>query len=142
MSDKKQFAVVMLVSALFVAWILYSSLGIVLINNQLRDDPELKDYPYQFRVLKTEGHVAVMSTIRSHELPALVALRVLHPDLKDVPADSPKMLKAERQMAKMQARAQKIVLQNEEFDFVRWELDENWLRMHGIQKEAYPQNHP
>jgi len=132
MSDKKQFAVVMLISALFVIWILYSSLGILLINQRLESDPELASYPYQFRVLKAEGAIAVMSTLRSHELPTLVALRALHPELANVPADSPDVLKAEHLLAKMQARAQRLVLENEGYEFVRWELDENWLRQKGI----------
>ena len=137
MSDKKQFAVVMLISALFVAWILYSSFEVVLITQRLQDDPELAAYPYQFRVLKSEGVVAVMSTLRSHELPTLVALRSLHPELADLSADSPEVLKAEHLLAKMQARAQRLVLEDETYEFVRWELDENWLRQNGIDWTAF-----
>lgn len=137
MSDKKQFAVVMLVSTLFVIWILYRSLSVVMLNEQLAEDPELKDYPYQFRVLNTEGRVAIMSTLRSPEVPALVALRVMHPELRELPADSPEVLKAERDMARMQARAQKLVLDYGNFEAVRWELDENWLRLHRVYDKAY-----
>ncbi|SRR5690554_2366264 len=137
MSDKKQFAVVMLVSALFVAWILYRSLNVVALNEQLAEDPELKHYPYQFRVLNTEGRVAIMSTLRSHDVPAVIALRVLYPELQELPVDNPKVLKAERDMARMQARAQKLVLDYGNFDAVRWELDENWLRLHNVHRQAY-----
>lgn len=137
MSDKKQFAVVMLVSALFVTWILYRSLNVVVLNEQLAEDPELKNYPYQFRVLNTEGRVAIMSTLRSHEVPAVVALRVLYPELQELPADNPKVIKAERDMARMQARAQKLVLDYGKFDAVRWELDENWLRLHRAHDQVY-----
>jgi len=137
MSDKKQFAVVMLVSALFVFWILYRSLNVVVLNEQLAEDPELKHYPYQFRVLNTEGRVAIMSTLRSHEVPAIVALRVLYPELQELPQDSPKIIKAERDMARMQARAQKLVLDYGDFEAVRWELDENWLRLHKVPHQTY-----
>ncbi len=137
MSDKKQFSVVMLISALFVVWILYGSVGIVLDNQRLERDPELASYPYHFRVLKAEGVVAVMSTLRSHELPTLIALRALHPELADLPADNPAVLKAEHLLAKMQARAQRLVLEDERYDFVRWELDENWLRQNGIDWTAF-----
>lgn len=137
MSDKKQFAVVMLVSSLFVIWILYRSLSVVLLNEQLAEDPELKDYPYQFRVLNTEGRVAIMSTLHSPEVPPLIALRVLYPELQELPADSPEVLKAERNMARMQARAQKLVLDYGNFEAVRWELDENWLRLHQVYDQIY-----
>src|SRR5690606_26763131 len=106
MSDKKQFAVVMLISALFDIWILYSSLGILLINQRLESDPELASYPYPPRVLKPEGASAVPNTCRSPEPPARVGARARRRAWASGPADSRGVLKAEHLRAKMPARAE------------------------------------
>lgn len=141
MSDKKRFAVVMLISSLFVAWILHGSLSVMRINNLLEQDAELGQYPYRFRVLRTQGQVAIMGTLHSPELPAIHALRKLYPELSDLPPDSPRLQKAQRELARMQARAQQLVLEHTGLDLVRWVLDENWLRLHGIRLES-PQSGP
>ncbi|AZZ90809.1 MULTISPECIES: hypothetical protein [unclassified Hahella] len=132
MSDKKQFAIVMLVSALFVLWILYGSLEIVFINDELKEDPVLSKYPYHFRVIEKDGRVAVMGTLHSNQKTLSKALRIVFPELKDERDNSRALLQAEKDFARMQAYAQDLVLKNEAFDFVRWELDENWLRVQGI----------
>jgi hypothetical protein len=132
MSDKKQFAVVMLIASFFVAWIVYSNMSIIFINNVVMEDAELNDYPYPFRILRKEGDIAIMGTLRSTEIPAPTALKILFPELKGTPDNGKVMQHAQMKMARLQAKAKEIVLSNSEFESVNWELDENWFRLHDI----------
>jgi hypothetical protein len=131
-SDKRQFAIVMLIASIFVGWIIMANLSVVLINNKLKDDPEIKNYPYPFRVLRKEGGTAIMGTLRSESIPATIALKILFPKLQNQPDGSLKMENALKKMAYLQARAKQIVLSDSRFNVVGWELDENWFRLNGI----------
>jgi len=132
MSDKKQFAIVMLIASFFVAWIVYSNMSIIFINNIVMEDTEINAYPYPFRILRKEGNTAIMGSLRSTEIPASTALKILFPELKDTPDGGKVMQHAQKQMARLQAKAKEIVLRNSDFDSVNWELDENWFRLHDI----------
>ena len=132
MSDKKQFAIVMLIASFFVIWIVYSNMSIIFINNKIMEDPELSAYPYSFRILRKDGNTAVMGSLRSAEIPVSTALKIMFPELEGQPDNSRFMYHEQHEMAKLQARAQEIVLKNSNFDHVRWELDENWFRLHSI----------
>jgi len=132
MSDKKQFAIVMLIASFFVAWIVYSNMSIIFINNTVMEDTELGAYPYPFRILRKEGNIAIMGSLRSTGIPASTALKILFPELKDTPDNDKVMQYAQKKMARLQAKAKEIVLKNSDFDSVNWELDENWFRLHDI----------
>ncbi len=132
MSDKKQFTIVMLIASFFVAWIVYSNMSIIFINNIVMEDKELNAYPYPFRILRKEGNTAIMGSLRSTEIPVSTALKILFPELKDTTDNDNEIQQAQKQMARLQAKAKDIVLRNSDFDSVNWELDENWFRLHGI----------
>lgn len=132
MSDKKQFAIVMLIASFFVAWIVYSNMSIIFVNNIVMEDKELSSYPYPFRILRKEGNTAIMGSLRSTEISASTALKILFPELRDTPDDGNEIQQAQKQMARLQAKAKDIVLRNSDFDSVNWELDENWFRLHNI----------
>lgn len=129
MSDKKQFAIVMLVSAGFVLWILYGSFEILRLNHKLRQDPILEQYPYSFRVIKQDDGVAVIGALHTNYQSLHDALRLMFPGLMNVPDDSWAMRQAEKEYARMQARAQQLVREWGGFRRIRWQLDENWLRL-------------
>ena len=132
MSDKKQFAIVMLIASFFVGWIVYSNMYILWVNNQVLDDVELSSYPYPFRILRRDGDVAVMGSLRSPEVTAATALRILFTELKNKPDNGNTMQRAQQEMARLQVKAKNIVLSSSDFEAVRWELDENWFRLQGI----------
>lgn len=132
MSDKKQFTIVMLIASFFVAWIVYSNMSIIFINDIVLEDKELRDYPYPFRILKQDADTAVMGTLRSAHIPASTALKLLFPELRDEADNGKAMQYAQKEMARLQAKAKGIVLANSEFKHVRWEIDENWFRVQGI----------
>jgi len=132
MSDKKQFTIVMLIASFFVAWIVYSNMSIIFVNNIVMEDKELNAYPYPFRILRKEGNTAIMGSLRSTDIPVSTALKILFPELKDTPDNDKVIQQAQKQMTRLQAKAKDIVLRNSDFDSVNWELDENWFRLHGI----------
>lgn len=129
MSDKKQFSIVMLVSAGFVLWILYGSFEILNLNRQLQSDPLLQQYPYTFRLIKQDDGVAVMGALHTNANNLHSALRLMFPDLRNVPKDGWEMQRAEKEYARMQARAQHLVRKLGGYKRVRWQLDSNWLRL-------------
>lgn len=129
MSDRREFNIVMLVSATLVVWMLHGSLQVLWLNHQLRQDPVLEQYPYGFRVIRQEDGEAVVGVLHTGRESLVASLRLMFPELADSPDDSWAMRLAEKEYARMQARAQQIVSQQGQFDLIRWELDETWLRL-------------
>jgi hypothetical protein len=103
------------------------------INDVLDADPELTDYPYQFRVKRFENGVATISTPRNFQVPAIRFLEVIHPELAGLAQDDPKMIAAQQGLIDHQKRTQGLVLAQPGVDRVDWELDVQWLSDHGVQ---------
>ena len=135
MSDRKQFILVMVVAAIFVSWLGWRGFEVIQLNNAIRADQQLGSYPYPFRVLRVDGDVAVMSTLRSRRMSTQQALRYLFPDLGTATADDARWHRAEREYARLQAHASEIVLASPGIDRVRWELDENWYYLQGLERQ-------
>jgi len=74
---------------------------------------KLRDYPYQFQVLRVEGSTAVMSTPRNFDSPAFIAVEHL--------------------LGQVQDEAKDIVLAQPGITGIRWELDKGWLRRQGLE---------
>lgn len=129
MSDRKQFALVMVVAALFVSWLGWRGFEIISLNELLQEDETVASYPYQHRVLRVEGNTAVMSSLRSHNVSTQQALGTVFPSLRNL-VDSHRIWQnAERELAHIQARAGDIVLGADGIKRIRWELDENWYHL-------------
>ena len=94
---------------------------------------KLKDYPYQFQVLRVEGATAVMTTPRNFDVPAFRVLGVLYPDINVKDANNPAFIAVEKLLGEVQSEVQAIVLAQPGIKSVRWELDSEWLRSHGIE---------
>lgn len=103
------------------------------LNALLEDDKEVASYPYQFRVLRLKNGIATMSTPRSTAFPVYRALGILYPHLAGRSQDDPDLMKAQQELARIQKRAQAIVMESPSVNSVRWELDKNWLARHGVQ---------
>ena len=98
-----------------------------------RASPHLKAYPYEFRVLRTEGSVAVMTTPRNFDVPAFKMLGVLYPTINVKDPNDPAFVAAEKALAEAQSEARAIVASQPGITDVRWELDKSWLRAHSIE---------
>lgn len=103
------------------------------INDMLEADPELADYPYPFRVKRLDDDVAIISTPRNFQVPAIRFLELIHPELAGLAQDDPKVIAAQQDLIDHQKRAQNLVLAQPEVERVDWELDVQWLADHGVQ---------
>lgn len=99
---------------------------------------KLREYPYQFHVLRVEGDTAVMSTPRNFDVPAFRMLGVLYPDINVKDANNPAFIAVEHLLGQVQDEARGIVLAQPGIRQVRWELDKNWLQRKGIEVPPRP----
>ncbi|HTY99681.1 MAG TPA: hypothetical protein VMB75_07590 [Rhodocyclaceae bacterium] len=100
--------------------------------------PQLKAYPYEFRVLRTEGSTAVMSTPRNFDVPAFRMLGVLYPKINVKNPNDPAFIAVQQALGEVQSEARAIVAAQPGITGVRWELDKSWLRSHGIEVPDNP----
>ncbi|WP_148863467.1 hypothetical protein [Marinobacter fonticola] len=135
MSDRKQFLIVMLVAALFVGWLGWRGVEVITLNDRLQSDPQLSSYPYLFRVLRVDGDTAVMTSPRSYEVTTREALGTLFPGMQPLNEDHRDWQRAEREFARLQARAGNLILEDSRIDRVRWELDANWYHLTQMKKQ-------
>jgi hypothetical protein len=115
-----------------LVWALYEDPLVSDLNDLIEQDADIAGYPYQFQVLRIQNGIAVMSTPRSSEFPVYRALGVLFPHLSNRSQDNPDIMKAQQELARIQKRAQAIVMDSGKVKSVRWELDKDWLSQHGI----------
>ncbi|WP_150430040.1 hypothetical protein [Dechloromonas sp. CZR5] len=99
---------------------------------------KLREYPYQFHVIRVEGDTAVMSTPRNFDVPAFRMLGVLYPDINVKDHNNPAFIAVERLLGQVQDEAKDIVLAQPGIRQVRWELDKNWLQRKGIEMPLKP----
>jgi hypothetical protein len=99
---------------------------------EAKASPRLKAYPYEFRVLRTEGSTAVMSTPRNFDVPAFRMLGVLYPDIDVKNPNNPAFIAVEKALGEVQSEAYAIVQSQPGISDIRWELDKSWLRAHSI----------
>lgn len=100
---------------------------------ETRASQQLKDYPYEFRVIRVEGSTAVMSTPRNFDSPAFRFLGVIYPEINVKDHNNPAFIAVEQLLGKVQDEAKDIVLAQPGITDIRWELDRNWLRRRGIE---------
>lgn len=100
---------------------------------QKQGSQELKDYPYQFKVLKVQGDTAYLSTPRNVEAPAFKALGAMFPEINTKDANNPEFIAAEKRLARIQTEAQNIVQAQPGIKSVQWMLDREWLKRNFIE---------
>jgi hypothetical protein len=122
-------AVVALVS---LVWALYEDPQLSELNDLLEQDEVVSGYPYKFHLLRMKNGVAVISTPRNSEFPVFKALGILYPRLANRAQDNPDLMRAQQQLAEVQKRVKRIVIESGKVQRVRWELDLEWLADHGI----------
>ena len=108
------------------------------LDKVLTSDSQLASYPYQFRVRSLEDGIAVISTPRSFDVPAMRFLGVIHPTLADKAQDDPEMVAAQQELINHQKRAMGLILAQPNVKSVTWELDTQWLADHGLKPSANP----
>lgn len=104
------------------------------LDEVLTADSVLADYHYQFRVRSFEDGVAVISTPRSFDIPAIRFLEIIHPKLAGKAQDDPEMIAAQQDLIDHQKRAMGLILAQPGVDNVDWQLDTQWLADHGVHR--------
>lgn len=135
MSDRKQFIIVMIVAAIFVGWLGWRGAEVITLNQALKDDETVGNYPYQHRVLRVEGQTAIMSSLRSQNVGTREALITIFPSMRNLSDNHRDWQRAERELARVQAKAGDIVLQFPGVSRIRWELDSNWYHLTAMQNQ-------
>ena len=102
------------------------------INEMLESDPTLSEYVYQFRVVDFDNGVAILSTPRSFDVPAMRFLEIVQPGLTGKAQDDPAMIAAQQDLIAHQKRAQGLVQALPDVQRVDWRLDVKWLADHGV----------
>jgi len=134
MTDGKQFYIVMLVAGAFVAWMGWRGYEIVELNEILKNDEIVGNYPYPHRVLRVDGELAVISSLRGRNIDARDALGTVYPNMRTLGAGHRDWQWADQELYRVQTQVKDLVLAHPGYSEVRWELDENWY--HIRQKEA------
>ena len=101
-------------------------------NKTLATDVELASYPYQFRVLSLENGIAEISSPRSAEVPVIQFLRIINPEFKNNSVTDEPVMTAQDKLARLQARAGKLVSEMDEVDSIRWTIDRKWYASNGV----------
>ena len=104
----------------------------------LTSHPQLSSYPYQFRLRSFENGIAVISTSRSFDVPAIRFLEIIHPKLAGKSQDDPDMIAAQQGLIDHQKLAMGLMLGQPGVTSVDWELDTQWLADHGVHRSANP----
>ena len=115
-----------------VYWVISLDFRASELNDLLARQPELAAYPYTFDVISLKNGVATISSPRSANVPATLVLTVLFPELKTFDIQSDAMQDAQKNLAYIQSKVAKTVLEQEDVKRVAWQLDTRWLENHGI----------
>ncbi|MBK1718404.1 hypothetical protein [Thiocystis violacea] len=108
--------------------------GVRGLDRILTSDAQLSTYPYQFRLRSFNDGIAVISTPRSFDVPALQFLQIIHPKLAGKNQDDPEMAAAQQDLIDHQKRAMGLMLAQPDVQSVDWELDTQWLADHGVSR--------
>ena len=129
---KSNIIISMLIGVAVLTYIYNYDSRVAELNNKLKVDMVLSSYPYQFHVISIDNRIAKMTTPRSAQAPASRSLKFMFSHLVYESENSEKMITAQKELAQVQSRAAELVIEHNDVDKVIWELDERWLRGHGV----------
>jgi len=115
-----------------LSWLLTLDRRIGQIDRMLLQDPEIAAYPYRFRALEIRGATAILSTPRSTSMPAVRFLAIIKPGLANLSEQDPAVIGAQKELAAMQGKVRKLVLQRDDIEAVNWRIDKQWYADKGI----------
>lgn len=118
-----------------ISWMVTLDFRLGEIDDMLQQEPSIAAYPYTFRALEIKGTTAVMSTPRSTSMPAVRFLAIIKPSLANKSEHDPMVIEAEKELANLQSKVRKMVLERQDIDKVSWRLDKQWYADKGIMVE-------
>jgi Cu/Ag efflux protein CusF len=73
-----------------------------------------------------------MSSPRSAQVSVLKFLSIVKPELRNMDSDSPEVIAAQKELAKLQSKAKKIILMQADVNQVVWRIDKSWFASYGV----------
>ena len=125
--------ILIIVFALLLLWRSQNDPRVAELNQMLSADSEITSFSYPFRVFSVKENTAFVSTPRSPEMSVLRFLEIDQPRLDISNPDSPKVIAAQKALAKVQSKVHKIVLSHPKIDKLEWQLDKLWYLDHGVE---------
>jgi hypothetical protein len=102
------------------------------LNDLLSEDTELANYSYQFKLMELKDGNAVMSSPRTAQVSVLRFLSIVKPELANKNSDSPEVIAAQKELAKLQSKAKKLILSQADVNHVIWKIDKSWFASYGV----------
>ncbi|MET0062996.1 MAG: hypothetical protein AB2603_20225 [Candidatus Thiodiazotropha endolucinida] len=117
---------------ILLAWLLTLDFRLGEIDDMLERDPLISSYPYPFRAMQISGTTAIISSPRSNTMPAVRFIGLIKPSLKNLSDQDPKLIREQKELAAVQSKVRKLVLDREDIDRVEWRIDKEWFAEKGI----------
>jgi len=121
-----------IVALIIANWIWSYNPRVSELNDLLSKNIELINYPYKFKVISVENGRAIMSSPRSPEVSVLIFISIIKPELEGMNPDSPEVIAVQKELAEIQSKAKKIILNQDDINSVSWEIDKLWFADHGV----------
>lgn len=123
----------LIVMALGLLWWLASwDRQVSQLNAILEADAEIAAYPYPFKVISLESGIAEISSPRSADVPVITFLRTIDPALRKLGVMEEAVMAAQAKLVAVQSRVGKLVNEQPNVTSIRWSLDSQWYKSHGI----------
>lgn len=133
LSPKQQLLIIgLLLFGLLALWFWRQDPQINQLNAALRADSQLLAYPYQFRVTAVNKGIATVTSPRSAQVSVLQFFPLAFPKLDITNPDSPSVIAAQQELARIQEKAATIIQQQPGIQAVTWEIDHDWYASHGL----------
>lgn len=133
LTPKRQaFIIGILVLGLIGLWFTKQDPQINQLNAALRAESDLLAYPYQFRVMAVKDGVATLTTPRSAQVSVLQFFPIAFPKLDLTNPDSPAVIAAQKDLARVQEKASHVIKQQPGIKDITWEIDRDWYASHGL----------
>ncbi|MBT3056919.1 MAG: hypothetical protein KME69_18770 [Candidatus Thiodiazotropha sp. (ex Codakia orbicularis)] len=117
---------------ILLTWLLTLDFRLGEIDDMLQRDPLISSYPYPFRAMQIRGTTAIISSPRSSTMPAVRFIGLIKPSLKNLSDQDPKLIAAQKELAAVQSKVRKLVLDWEDIDRIDWRIDKEWFAEKGI----------
>ena len=111
---------------------LYETPKVRELNSRLESINEIRNFPYQFKVLRVDNGIATLNSPVSIELPCGKVIGIIFPAIKGKSLLSPDYQNAQKLLAKVQMLTGKTVKSDPDINKVIWELDRSWLIQNGV----------
>lgn len=105
---------------------------VVILNQALKQDPVLAEYPYQFRAVLLASGVATVTRPYDERTPPWRFLATVEPELADKEPGDRAFIPAMRRFKEQERRAIQVVLAHPEATAIEWTLDRAWYHRNEI----------